>query len=347
MYRSCLFCTRSLGTNERIEHFPVGSRLAFDAKKGRLWVVCSSCARWNLTPFEERWEAIEECERLYRGTTARVSTPNIGMARFDGRFDLIRIGKPLRPEFAAWRYGQQFAARFRQRAIIASTGTAAAAVAGVTLGLTAPGVMSAGAISIIAIPGLTTILGAIPVIGVLAARDYLMYDRVVGRFTQGKRLITVRAKHLDDIELETYRDGELKMVIPHDRGWVEMQNGAAMHAAGVLLSGANRYGAAADQVQHAVTQIERAGDARRFLAAATERNGWRRGRVVSVLKAYRGLGAMQLSSIESLALEMSVHEEAERRAMDGELADLEQAWRNAEEIAAICDDDLSPPKLYE
>ncbi len=52
-----------------IEHFPVGRRLAFDAAKGRLWVVCHHCGRWNLSPLEERWEAIEECERLFRGTT--------------------------------------------------------------------------------------------------------------------------------------------------------------------------------------------------------------------------------------------------------------------------------------
>src|SRR5579859_553644 len=155
MYRSCLFCTRALGANDRIEHFAVGARLAFDADKGRLWVVCASCGKWNLTPSEERWEAIEECERLYRSTTARVSTPNIGLARFDGRFDLIRIGKPLRPEFAAWRYGHQFASRFRQRALIAGAGTAAAAIAGLTLGPTVGPALGMGALSIIAVPGLT------------------------------------------------------------------------------------------------------------------------------------------------------------------------------------------------
>ena len=54
MFATCIFCTRHLGTNEAIEAFPVGRRLAFDAAKGRLWVVCPSCDRWNLTPLEER-----------------------------------------------------------------------------------------------------------------------------------------------------------------------------------------------------------------------------------------------------------------------------------------------------
>ena len=61
MFKTCMFCTRPLGTNEVIEHFPVGRRLAFDAERGRLWVVCRKFERWNLSPLEERWEAVEMC----------------------------------------------------------------------------------------------------------------------------------------------------------------------------------------------------------------------------------------------------------------------------------------------
>ena len=74
MYSTCLFCTRALGSNEVIEHFPIGRRLAYDEAKGRLWVVCRHCEKWNLTPLEERWEAIEECERYYRETRLRMSS---------------------------------------------------------------------------------------------------------------------------------------------------------------------------------------------------------------------------------------------------------------------------------
>ena len=38
-----------------------------------------------------------------------------------------------------------------------------------------------------------------------------------------------------------------------------------------------------------------------------------------------------------LALEMALHEEQERRALEGELWLLEHAWREAEEIAEISD----------
>jgi hypothetical protein len=43
-----------------------------------------------------------------------------------------------------------------------------------------------------------------------------------------------------------------------------------------------------------------------------------------------------------LALEMALHEEQERRALEGELWRLERAWEAAEEIAAISDDLLLP-----
>lgn len=117
MYSTCLFCNSPLGSNEVIEHFPIGRRLTFDAARGRLWVVCRICERWNLSPLEERWEAIEECERSFRGTILRASTANIGMARLSEGLELVRIGEPLRPEFAAWRYGDQFGKR-RRRSLV-------------------------------------------------------------------------------------------------------------------------------------------------------------------------------------------------------------------------------------
>src|SRR6185503_20880930 len=97
MYSTCLFCNEDLGANEVIEQFPVGRRLAFDASKGRLWVVCRKCERWNLSPLDERWEAIEQAERLYSETRRRVATAEICLARLRDRTELVRIGAPLRP----------------------------------------------------------------------------------------------------------------------------------------------------------------------------------------------------------------------------------------------------------
>ncbi len=349
MYSTCIFCNHSLGANKRVEYFPVGGRLAFDGDKGRLWVVCPECQRWNLSPLEERWEAIEECERLFRGTLVRVSTDNVGMARLADGLELIRIGKPLRPEFAAWRYGRHFGTRRRRVALMGGAGVAGAAVAAVAFGPTLAPALGLGAISIVAIPGITTVMGAVPMVGILAARDYIQHDRVVARLAQGKRFVIVRAKHLGNVELDVAgaATGHASLVVHHDTGWTEYKDAAAIHATSVIISGANRYGADRARVQDAVREIEHAGDASSFLSAASRRNSWRGGRVMSVVNQYRQLGAMKLSPIERLALEMAVHEENERRALEGELAVLETAWRDAEQIAAICDDDLTPPKLYQ
>jgi hypothetical protein len=42
---------------------------------------------------------------------------------------------------------------------------------------------------------------------------------------------------------------------------------------------------------------------------------------------------------------MAVHEEQERRALEGELAELERAWQSAEEIASIADGLLVPSSV--
>src|SRR5688572_19807949 len=124
MYRHCIYCKSDLGSNEVIEHFPLGRRLAFDGERGRLWVICRHCRRWNLSPIEERWEAIEDCERQYRKTTTRLATEHIGLARLPEGLDLVRIGRPQRPEFAAWRYGDQLVQRRRRTWVLAGVGVA-------------------------------------------------------------------------------------------------------------------------------------------------------------------------------------------------------------------------------
>ena len=142
MYTTCLFCNRSLGSNEVVEAFPVGRRLAFDSARGRLWVVCHRCERWNLTPMEERWEAVETCERLFEDTRIRTSTENVGLAKLTEGLELVRIGAPLRPEFAAWRYGDQFGRR-RRRAMIYG-GAGVVIIGGIAIGGMLTGVLSAG-----------------------------------------------------------------------------------------------------------------------------------------------------------------------------------------------------------
>ena len=59
--------------------------------------------------------------------------------------------------------------------------------------------------------------------------------------------------------------------------------------------------------------------------------------------AYNSISAYPTSV--RLAMEMALHEDAERRAMEGELAELAAAWREAEQVAGIADNLLLPPHV--
>jgi hypothetical protein len=347
MYATCLCCHSRLGTNEVIEPFPVGRRLAFDAAKGRLWVICTSCGRWNLSPLEERWEAIDTCERLFRATRVRVTTAQIGLARLRDDFELVRIGAPLRPEFAAWRYGSRFRRRRLNAQLSVGVAGVAAAAGAIAFAPVLVPAMAMGALSIVVMPGITTFMGVVPAMATLAARDYVQNERVVGRLvrqnerfdTRHPRVLTVRAKHVTaaDLQVRGNDPATVTLDVPHDAGWAHFDGLEAMQAASTLLAGANRFGASEAQVQEAVKRVEERGDAPTYLRAASSLGEARNSRMTSLINVWRGIGAMHLSTTECLALEMALHEESERRALEGELALLESAWRDAEEIARIAD----------
>ena len=339
MYSTCLFCHGELGANEAIEHFPVGRRLAFDGAKGRLWVVCRKCERWNLTPLEERWEAIEECERSYRGTKLRVSTDHIGLARIKEGLELVRIGQPQRPEFAAWRYGDQFGRR-RRKTIIQTTALAAAAAAipilGPALGLSFGGF---GGLIFQTINGGNALYSSRRVIAQVRDHD--------------GSLLQVRQFDAWATALVEARDGEpwgLRVQHrPRGSGWwtykdksqTELRGDDAMRAAARLLPRLNSRGASARQIERAVALATEHDDPTETFERAT--------RLAVTKRAWNeyGIGpALKLVPAElRLALEMVSHEDSERRALEGELAVLEEAWREAEEIAAISDDLFLPDEI--
>jgi hypothetical protein len=326
MYSTCLFCNSSLGTNEVIESFPVGRRLAFDVAKGRLWVVCRKCERWNLSPVEERWEAIEACEARFRDTRLRVSTDNIGLARLREGLELVRVGPAMRPEFAAWRYGDQFGRRRRRKLVRAGLGVGivgGAVAGGIALGVGAGMSLGAGSWWLWR--------------GIIEGYRRIAYGsprQVVARvpYREG-RVIPVRRDELADIRLGTHPDGGLLLSVPHHGAALHLSGDDAQRAVGYVLPAINWGGAERRDVDDAVRLIESArGAPDDFVRETAARAGMRR-------------RLQELPSAQRLALEMAAHEETERRAMAGELALLEAAWRNAEEIAQIADDLLMPPSV--
>ena len=325
MYSTCLFCHAPLGANEAIEHFPVGRRLAFDSAKGRLWVVCRACERWNLSPIEERWEAIEECERRFQATRMRVSTDNIGLAKLSEGLELVRVGAALRPEFAAWRYGDQFGRRRRRTMVQAG------------LGLGALGALVAGGIAAGAGIGGFGWLVVRSAHFILEGNPRTVVGHVPGDDGQ---LIPVRRSHLKRTRWRLDdRSGEPTLAIGFKRGLVTLRGEEARRQAGILVVQANRRGGTRKQVQQAVDRIQIAGSAEALLTASQNFHP-------PPLWTKRGDSdnnpPFGLVPEQRLALEMALHEEQERRALQGELLALEQAWRDAEEIAKIADDLLVP-----
>ena len=333
MYTTCLFCNSALGANEVVEHFPVGRRLAFDAAKGRLWVVCRKCERWNLTPLEERWEAIEECERQFRSTKLRLSTDNVGLARLTEGLELVRIGAPQRPELAAWRYGDQFGRRRRRYMAMSAAGVAV--VGAVVVAGPVAGVVSTGLVT--QLPNLFNVANAI-----YRDRKRVRIALADGARVETSLLLASQARLTpggDGVELH------IKLAPPRGRvRWRAGQDGGsaalfgenAIRAAGAILPVVNRSGGAAGQVREAVKVLEHmrsVDDLYRGVARDAKRNFesgmWQLGESGLLRKLPASL---------RLALEMAAHEEQERRALEGELAELERMWKEAEEIAAIADD---------
>ena len=349
MYSTCIFCHANLGANESIEPFPVGRRLAFDAARGRLWVVCRKCERWNLSPIEERWEAIEECERLFRSTRLRVSTDNVGLARVGDGLELVRVGSPLRPEMAAWRYGDQFGRRRQRQFMWGAAGLVT--VAGVAILGPITGLIAGGS------------LGAIQIVNLAHMAYQVQRLRTRVALPDHERPVNIRYKHLSQIAIVPREPG-WALRIPHEVPWgdtVRLADGSAfraspltplqqtatldgddaLRAAAALLPAINESGATRTEVGDAVRILDEYADP----SSLVERWSGIPGAPHRHVRLIDGEPAVRLARLPKdlrLALEMSLHEDSERRALEGELTELETAWRRAEEIAAIADDLLVP-----
>lgn len=319
--------------------------MAYDAAKGRLWVVCDQCGRWNLSPLEERWEAIEEAERVYGDAKKRVATDNIGLARLRDGSDLIRIGAPLLPEFAAWRYAETFASRRRKTLRDLVLVSAAATVAS-RFGASAAGIAALGTFGI--------------QLGVQFAGALLQARRVqfTVRDDTGRPLTLSRGEaftaryhrnqETDSIDVVVAcRDGARFPSVPErayqriralsafafdDRFAVRLTGDNALQALSNLMPAVSPLGGTEQEVAAATELVQRDPSSARLLremAGGRHRSRWQPGLHSEML-------AKTTAPIR-LALEMSLHEDDERRAMEGGLRELEQRWKEAEEIAAIAD----------
>jgi hypothetical protein len=122
-----------------------------------------------------------------------------------------------------------------------------------------------------------------------------------------------------------------------------LEGEAAIRAAGALLPLVNRTGGSAADVQRAVGLVEEAETPERLFTNAARTLAARSGSGFGDARRRTSLRRVPLAT--RLALEMAAHEESERRALEGELYLLEEAWKQAEEIAAIADDMFLPESV--
>jgi hypothetical protein len=104
----------------------------------------------------------------------------------------------------------------------------------------------------------------------------------------------------------------------------------------MIMPKLNASGARAPAVREAVRFIEEAGGPDPYLRSIAGAPQRARTRMAARTMKEGMLG--KLATPTRLALEMSLHEEQERRALEGELKALELAWKAAEEVAGISDD---------
>jgi hypothetical protein len=180
----------------------------------------------------------------------------------------------------------------------------------------------------------------------------------------------IRARHLDRTALVRPDPREpWRLQVEHDGGLASLSGDNGLHVAGKLLAVLNGADASESEVRYAVNKLEDAANpegyfarvaaiamrcswgkypdapldkkveempaspAERLALNITKRSFWGRGGIGSEPRTL----LPRLPLVDRLALEMAANEDAERRALEGELAALESAWRGAEEIAAIAD----------
>jgi hypothetical protein len=331
LFSSCLICQGPFEPNETLEHLPRGERVAFDPARGRLWIICTRCRRWSLTPIEDRWEALEELEKLVKDKARLLSqTDNIALLRA-GRLEIVRVGRANRTEEAWWRYGRELRDRRATAKKLSAAGTVAA-------GAMLVGGWAAGGAGIM---GLWFIWNT-PETLTSAARwlrfgSHAWYGHAeCARCGRAFRSLSYRERGSIYLLPQNER-GELALSRrcpgcgKYQDGGLSLTGVPAERALRRLLAHKHFQGASERRIQAATRLIEEAGSPR-DLTRIVVRDGKR---------------LADLQRTGAIALEIAASESVEQRLLELELAQLEAHWREEETLAEIMDGELTPLPLLE
>ena len=311
MFRSCAFCNAAFDGDGGPSGLGIGRRLAFDEWKGRLWVVCPRCSRWNLTPFDDRLERIEALARAASAGRIAASTEQVALIRWQ-QYDFVRVGKPPRVELATWRYGERLRSRQRDRLKVVVPLTVAAIGLGIAANVAAGGGF-----------------------GVIVWNIHRIADGIYLRIVGGRKVnllespicahcaspMELRARHVQHARVVPDSRADMAVVLSCPRCRREGAQVTGVDATQVLRQG--------------LTYLNLArGGRRKAEDAARDVDGV--GGPDQLVRdiARRELPLRSLRPERGLALEMAVDERAE-------VQELERQWREAEEIADIADGTLS------
>ncbi len=333
MYTHCLVCHAPFPKNEELEYFSTSTRVAFDAERGRLWAVCRSCKRWSLAPIEDRWEALEELNKIVRDRAKLLSqTDNVSLLRA-GELDVIRVGRANLTEEAWWRYGQELTQRAAKHQKLTFLGTAAAGAA-IAGGWATGGVTWLGA----------WLLWENAPKQVTHAARWLRFGgnawrgtRQCGRCGQVFRNLAFRDR-AQLILSPGEAPGDALSVTQRCPTCGDLGEGG-LHLGGKegeyvtrrLLAYHHHTGASEKRVRSATRLIEEAGSPEDLTRI--------------VIKEGRRLGDLQRTG--AIALEIAANDSAEQRLLELELAEVEAHWKEEEELASIIDGELTPLPLME
>ena len=311
---------------------PHGTRLAFDPVRGRLWAVCRACRRWSLTPIEDRWEALEELEKLTTDKARLLSqTDNIALLK-SGPLEIVRVGRAQLTEEAWWRYGKELTTRRQKWNKLGMAGSVAAF--SVMMGGWATGGMT--------FFGAWLLMGH----GKETVRDSARWLRFGSSAWHGRERCSGCGHEMRSI---AYADrASLGLFQPNDGHGMDVV--ARCPRCGAYKDGGLRL------TGHDAERTLRKIFAYHHFAGASER------RVVSAAKLIQEAGSPQdltriivrdgrrLGDIQrtgGIALEIAVNEASEQHLLELELAELEAHWKREEELAGIVDGELTPLPMLE
>jgi len=318
MFRTCAFCNAPFDGDGGPSGLGVGRRLAFDEWRGRLWVVCSKCSRWNLTPLDDRLERIDVVARAARDAGRVVAaTEQVALIRWE-RYDFVRVGKPLRVELATWRYGERMRTRQRERMKVVVPLTVVAIGLGIAANVAAGGGLG------VFVWNLHRLVDQ-AYIGIVGNRKVLLAEPPICAHCGS--LMQLRARHVQHARVVPDSHAEIAVVLSCPKCRREGAQLTGLDAVQVLRQGLtylNVTRSGRRKAEDAARVVDQVGGPDRLLHDV----------------ARRELTLRSLRPERRLALEMAVDERAE-------VEELERQWREAEEIAEIADGTLSTSEQLE